>query len=143
MECRVSIFAIPREPWNPAIHQGVTLGLGVDLQGPGRGRGGYPEGNEDSGSSPLETPVSPGKSLSPFAFFLSYSFFPFWVTSQFTSIFPEMVDKLILLDTSPFGLDPNVRMGAFMRAVTGETQAPGGVLSPAAFGREVGGGGRG
>uniref|UniRef100_A0A7N5KE61 Serine hydrolase like 2 n=1 Tax=Ailuropoda melanoleuca TaxID=9646 RepID=A0A7N5KE61_AILME len=75
------------------------------------------------GHGPLETPVSPGKSLSPFAFFLSYSFFPFWVTSQFTSIFPEMVDKLILLDTSPFGLDPNVRMGAFMRAVTGETQA--------------------
>uniref|UniRef100_A0A452V3Y3 Serine hydrolase like 2 n=1 Tax=Ursus maritimus TaxID=29073 RepID=A0A452V3Y3_URSMA len=44
---------------------------------------------------------------SPFAFFLSYSFFPFWVTSQFTSIFPEMVDKLILLDTMPFGLDHN------------------------------------
>lgn len=54
-----------------------------------------------------------------------------------------MVDKLILLDTLPFALDAKVRVRAFMHAIMGETQALGSVLSPASFGREVGGGGRG
>uniref|UniRef100_A0A5G2QSQ3 Serine hydrolase like 2 n=1 Tax=Sus scrofa TaxID=9823 RepID=A0A5G2QSQ3_PIG len=44
---------------------------------------------------------------SPVSFFLFYSFFPSCVTSQFSCIFPEMVDKLILLDSSPFVLDTN------------------------------------
>lgn len=56
--------------------------------------------------------MSPERHLSPLSFkFLSYSFFPFHITSQFSCIFPEMVDKLILLDSSPFALDYNVRTG--------------------------------
>lgn len=69
--------------------------------------------------------MSPEKSVSPFSFkFLSYSFFPFCVTSQFSCVFPEMVDKLVLLDSIPFFLDCNVRMGAFVRAATGPGQGP-------------------
>uniref|UniRef100_A0A8D1H1D5 Serine hydrolase like 2 n=1 Tax=Sus scrofa TaxID=9823 RepID=A0A8D1H1D5_PIG len=51
--------------------------------------------------------VVAGKRQRPRLLFLFYSFFPFCVTSQFSCIFPEMVDKLILLDSSPFVLDTN------------------------------------
>lgn len=39
--------------------------------------------------------------------------------AQFACIFPEMVDKLVLLDSAPFVLDSNVRTGM---GWPGETQ---------------------
>lgn len=78
--------------------------------------------------------------MEPRLLFLFYSFFPFCVTSQFSCIFPEMVDKLILLDSSPFVLDTNVRTGLSWMLSLEETRSQG---VPLVETSEAEGGGKG
>lgn len=78
--------------------------------------------------------------MEPCLLFLFYSFFPFCVTSQFSCIFPEMVDKLILLDSSPFVLDTNVRTGLSWMLSLEETRSQG---VPLVETSEAEGGGKG
>ena len=116
MEFRVSTFFIPREPWNLA-----TAGGGPWSEcGPcGEGRGGYPEGNKDTGNTSVPREKLESHCLLPLLLIVS-----FLGPIKYSCTFPEMVDKLILLDALPCVLDYKVRIKAFMRTVMGETQAP-------------------
>uniref|UniRef100_A0A5F7ZW18 AB hydrolase-1 domain-containing protein n=1 Tax=Macaca mulatta TaxID=9544 RepID=A0A5F7ZW18_MACMU len=52
------------------------------------------------------------------------------VGGMFSCIFPEMVNKLILLDSPLLLLESNVRSGAFVRAVIREDLHPGQCSQP-------------
>ncbi|GAB5574327.1 serine hydrolase-like protein 2 isoform X4 [Prionailurus iriomotensis] len=91
-------------PWNLA-----TAGGGPWSEcGPcGEGRGGYPEGNKDTGKTSVPREKLESYRLLPLLLIVS-----FLGPIKYSCTFPEMVDKLILLDTLPCALDYKARSPA-------------------------------